>query len=100
MANIKGKEKTWRGRGMQAASAGQQSELTAKTEREVAAGIFHEQVQSELERITSDRASVTEEMQMEFLQKKVKVWEQTIPRGHGDKLKLESRAVMDLEKSR
>lgn len=37
---------------------------------------------------------------MEFWQKKVKVWEWIIPQGHGGKLKLESKSVMDLEKSR
>lgn len=52
MANIKGKEKTWRGRGIQAASTGQQSELIAETEWEVIPNIVQGQVQNELERIT------------------------------------------------
>ena len=37
---------------------------------------------------------------MEFWQKEVEVWEWIIPQGYKDKLKLKSRAAMDLMKSR
>lgn len=75
------------------------SALTCKISQEGTAGLIQAQVQKESQWITSDRACVTEKMQMQFWQKKVKVWEWTIPQGHGDKLALESRAMMDLEKS-
>ena len=100
MANVKWKEKTWMGSGNQAASTGSQSEcIDSKISQEGTAGLIQAQVQKESQWITSDRACVTEKMQMQFWQKKVKVWEWTIPQGHGDKLALESRAMMDLEKS-
>lgn len=50
--------------------------------------------------VRSDRASLAEEMQMKLWRKKVKVWEWIIPPRLWGQIKLESRAVMGLMKSK
>ena len=75
------------GRGTQAARTGEQSELTTVADWKVLA-LFRDGCRRRYRRSPQRRDGVTEEMQMVFWQKKVKLWEGVIPQGQGDKLSL------------